>query len=140
LATGGCAPTSDPAPSDTGSDTDAPAATFTEIHTALFPQETPAKCDACHGQPASQVSNGLLDMGRDDHDAAYAALIDHSSTSRDCAGMPYVVPGDPEGSLFYVKLLGDPECGERMPLGGGALPAGQIDMVRSWIMGGALDD
>jgi hypothetical protein len=79
-------------------------------------------------------------MGSDDRDAAYAALIDHDSTSRDCGGMPYIVPGDPESSLFYVKLTGDPGCGERMPLGGGALPADQIEMVRSWIAAGANDD
>jgi hypothetical protein len=121
-------------------DTAPPAATFTEIHTTLFPQETPAKCDSCHGQPASQVSNGLLNMGSDDRDAAYAAIIDATSTSRDCKGMPYVVPGDPESSLFYVKLTRDFECGERMPLGGGALPSDQIEMVRSWIAAGALDD
>jgi hypothetical protein len=79
-------------------------------------------------------------MGNDDRDAAYAALIDHTSTSRDCAGMPYVVPGDPEGSLFYTKFLNDPGCGERMPLGGGALPANELEMVRSWIAAGARDD
>ena len=73
-------------------------------------------------------------------DAAYAALIDHSSVSRDCLGMPFVVPGDPDGSLFYRKLLDDPGCGERMPLGGGALPAEQIEMVRSWIVDGARDN
>ena len=128
--------------SETGNeaDTAAPAATFTELHATLFPQATPAKCDSCHGQPASQISNGLLNTGSDDRDGAYAALLDHTSTSRDCAGMPYVVPGDPEGSLFYVKLLRDPVCGERMPLGGGALPDEQLEMVRSWIAGGALDD
>jgi hypothetical protein len=132
LALAGCTSATD--------DSGAPAATFTEIHTTLFPQATPAKCDFCHGQPASQVSNGLLNMGSDDRDAAYAAIIGQTSTSRDCAGQPYVVPGDPEASLFYVKLLDDPGCGERMPLGGGNLPADQIEMVRSWIAAGALDD
>ena len=117
-----------------------PATTFTEIHTTLFPQTTPAKCEFCHGQPASQVSNGLLNMGSDDRDAAYAALLDTSSTSRDCEGRTYVVPGDSASSLLYLKLLANPVCGERMPLGGGALPAAQIEMVRSWIDGGALDD
>lgn len=129
-----------PAASDAGSDTAAPAATFTEIHVALFPQATAAKCDFCHGQPASPISNGLLNTGSDDRDTAYAALVDQTSTSRDCAGRPYVVPGDPEGSLLYAKLQNDPGCGERMPLGGGALPAAQIELVRSWIAGGALDD
>lgn len=125
---------------DTGTDTATAAATFTELHAALFPQETAAKCDSCHGQPASQISNGLLNTGSDDRDAAYAALTTGTSTSRDCAGGAYVVPGDPESSLFYTKLLAHPTCGERMPLGGGALPADQLEMVRSWIAAGALDD
>lgn len=130
------------APADTRTDdTDTPAAsTFTEIHTALFPEATAAKCDFCHGQVANQISNGLLNMGQDDRDLAYDVLLHQTSTSRDCAGMPYVVPGDPEGSLLYTKLLAEPGCGERMPLGGGALPASQIRMVQSWIEGGALDD
>ena len=122
-----------------GTDTGTPA-TFTEIHTALFPQATAAKCDFCHGQPASQVSNGLLNMGSDDRDAAYAAIVGVTSTSRDCAGQDLVVPGDPDNSVFYVKLLANPGCGERMPLGGGDLPAEQIMMVRSWIAAGALDN
>ncbi|MCA9488383.1 MAG: hypothetical protein KC621_00625 [Myxococcales bacterium] len=123
-----------------GTDSGTPAATFTEIHAALFPQETGPKCDSCHGQPASQVSNGLLYMGMNDRDAAYAALTTQTSTSTDCGGAEYVVPGDPEGSLFYTKLLSSPPCGERMPLGGGALSADQIEMVRSWIADGAADD
>ena len=128
---------------DAGIDTAATAgtaATFTEVHTAMFPQASEGKCDFCHGQPASQISNGLLNMGSDDRDAAYAALIDQTSTSRDCAGMAYIVPGDAKSSLFYTKLTAAPPCGERMPQGGGALPADQIALVRSWIDGGALDD
>lgn len=129
-----------PAATDSGGDTGAPPATFTEIHTAMFPIATEAKCDYCHGQVANQVSNGLLNMGNDDRDAAYAAITGTTSVSRDCAGMAYVVPGDPESSLFYLKLLDDPGCGEKMPLGGGNIPAEQVEMVRSWIAGGAHDD
>lgn len=125
-------------PDSKSESTDAP--TFTEIHAALFPPDTAAKCDFCHSQPPSQVSNGLLNTGTDDRDAAYAALIDHTSTSRDCAGQPFIVPGDAESSLFFVKLTSDPGCGERMPLGNGALPADQRLMVKSWIDAGAKDD
>ena len=54
--------------------------------------------------------------------------------------VPLVVPGHPEQSLFYTKLTATPPCGARMPFGGGALPDAQIEMVRSWIAAGALDD
>jgi hypothetical protein len=102
---------------------------------------TAAKCDSCHSQPPSNVSNGQLQFGADgDQRAAYETLISGTSTSRFCAGAAFIVPGDPEASLFYTKVTEHPPCGERMPLGGGALPASQVEMIRSWIAAGALDD
>jgi hypothetical protein len=116
-------------------------AKFSEVYAAVFPAITPAKCNFCHSQPSSQISNGKLHTGTEgDVAAAYAALVGQTSTSKDCAGKSLVVPGKPEESLLYTKLTATPPCGARMPFGGGALPEAQLEMVRSWIAAGAKDD
>jgi len=134
LACAGCgSPAKDPAPGT--------PAKFSEIYAALFPADTSAKCNSCHSQPPSNVSNGTLHVGADgDEAAAYMTLTTATSNSHLCSGQAYVVPGHPESSLLFTKLTASPPCGERMPLGGGALPDAQIEMVRSWIAAGAQDD
>lgn len=127
--------------SSSSNDSPTQTAKLSEIYPAIFPAMTPAKCNFCHSQPPSQVSNGKLHTGDEgDVAAAYAALVGQTSISRDCAGKSLVVPGKPEESLLYTKLTAKPPCGARMPFGGGALPDAQIEMVRSWIAAGASDD
>jgi hypothetical protein len=71
-------------------------------------------------------------------DAEYADLID-ATPSETCGGLKRVVPGAPEESLLFLKVsMETPPCGTRMPRGGAALPAAEIDLVRAWIAGGAL--
>ncbi len=48
-----------------------------------------------------------------------------------------VVPGNPEASRLYKRLLG--EGGPLMPLGGPPLPDPQIETVKNWILAGAPD-
>ena len=48
-----------------------------------------------------------------------------------------VVPGNPEASRLYKRLLG--EGGQLMPLGGPPLPNSQIETVKNWILVGAPD-
>jgi hypothetical protein len=116
-------------------------AKFSEIYTQIFPAMTKAKCNFCHSQPVSQVSNGKLYTGAEgDVHAAYAALVGQTSASKDCSGKALIVPGKPEESLFYTKLTGTPPCGAQMPFGGGALPDAQVEMVRSWIAAGANEN
>jgi hypothetical protein len=47
-----------------------------------------------------------------------------------------VVPGAPEKSWLYVKLLPNPPVGSQMP-SGDAVTAEQLDLVRRWIADGA---
>lgn len=119
----------------------APAApgTFTQVYAAIFPAQTAAQCNFCHSLPPNQKSNGMLSMG-ETKAAAYAALVNKPSASSGCKGQPLVVADKPDQSLFYLKLLGSPACGDRMPLGGGVLTATQLELVRSWIAAGALDN
>ena len=57
-----------------------------------------------------------------------------------CAAPVYVKPGNPAGSAFYLKItpgavLG---CGGYMPPGSGPASQADSDLVKAWILGGAL--
>ncbi len=69
-------------------------------------------------------------------DGAYkeTLLIEHSALVKTDGS---VVPGNPEASRLYKRLLG--EGGQLMPLGGPSLPDSQIETVKNWILAGAPD-
>ena len=51
-----------------------------------------------------------------------------------------VVPGNPDASELYKRLLGTTENGgAQMPLGQPPLPPQSIDTIRRWILAGAPD-
>ena len=50
-----------------------------------------------------------------------------------------VVPGNPNASELYKRLLGPTENGAQMPFGLPQLPPQSIDTVRRWILAGAPD-
>jgi hypothetical protein len=130
--TGGCGSEGQSAPSN------ATAGKFSAIYALAFPTTTNARCEFCHGMPANNVGNGKLHMA--DLATAYAALVGQTSMSSMCMGRLLVVPGQPEMSLFYLKLSPTPSCGSRMPLGGTPFTDEQLEMVRSWIAAGAPND
>jgi hypothetical protein len=66
----------------------------------------------------------------------YASLL--SRTASSCGAPRLVVPGAPADSYLYAKIGGGGAvCGSVMPPGR-ALSAAQRDLVRDWILGGAL--
>ena len=69
-------------------------------------------------------------------DGAYreTLLIEHNTLITESGS---VVPGNPEASRLYKRLLG--EGGQLMPLGGPPLPDSQIEAVKNWILAGAPD-
>ncbi len=69
-------------------------------------------------------------------DGAYreTLLIEHDTLITENGS---VVPGAPESSRLYKRLLG--EGGQLMPLGGPPLPDSQIETVKNWILAGAPD-
>ena len=69
-------------------------------------------------------------------DGAYkeTLLIEHNTLITENGP---VVPGNPEASRLYKRLLG--EGGQLMPLGGPPLPDPQIETVKNWILVGAPD-
>jgi hypothetical protein len=116
-----------------------PPGTFSEIYTTVLSVDTESRCNFCHSMPASQVSNGTFHTGKDASET-YASILDRISTSSACGGRELIVPGAPEESLLFLKISGQPPCGNRMPLGGKALSDEQVQMIRSWIAAGAEDN
>lgn len=55
-------------------------------------------------------------------------------------GGPIVIPGNASGSPLIDKLSATPQSGRRMPLTGVPLPASDIELIRTWINDGALDN
>ena len=50
-----------------------------------------------------------------------------------------VVPGQPDASELYLRLLGDTDSGSQMPLGQDPLDSEAIATIRRWIEAGAAD-
>ena len=44
-----------------------------------------------------------------------------------------VIPGQPETSEFYLRLIGDTDSGSQMPLGQEPLDSEKIATIRQWI-------
>jgi hypothetical protein len=103
---------------------------FSEIQAELF---TPTcAVSGCHtGAAAPQ---GL----RLDEANSYGLLVGVAST--EAPAILRVEPGDPDNSYLIQKLEGTASVGDRMPLGGPFLPQASIDVIRQWIIDGALDD
>jgi cysteine-rich repeat protein len=94
----------------------------------------------CHGYDPGE---GNLDLQTP---AAYDSLINITSTAS-ISGMKRVLPGEPEQSFLYAKLLWgtDPtmpaDGGSPMPAGGApALTADHLEALEKWIRGGAPED
>jgi hypothetical protein len=79
-----------------------------------------SKCVGCHSQLSSY--NGVV----------------NGVGSGSCSGRRYVVPGDPNSSLIYLKIT-NPPCGNKMPPGG-SLSEDEIDTIKNWILGGAPEN
>ena len=83
---------------------------------AIFEQH----CLDCHGEFGSYTD---------------ALLIKHANLIEDRA----VIPGQPNASELYFRLLGDTDTGSQMPLGQEPLDPEAIATIRRWIESGAPD-
>ena len=77
-----------------------------------------ASCLNCHGPDAAYRETLLME---------HTELIEGGT----------VVPGNPDASELYKRLLGPTERGAQMPFGQPQLPAQSIDTIRRWILAGA---
>ena len=77
-----------------------------------------ASCLNCHGPDGAYRETLLME---------HSELIDGGT----------VIPGNPDASELYKRLLGPTENGVQMPFGQPQLPAQSIDTIRRWILAGA---
>ena len=106
------------------------APNFSEIQSNVFtPTCATAGCHAGAGAPQGLV----LDAAN-----SYALLVGVASTE-DPAIMR-VAANDPDNSYLIQKLEGTASIGSQMPLNQPALPQSTIDIIRQWVIDGAIDD
>jgi len=124
--------------------------TFTNVYANVIG----ARCTGCHRPGAGGVNVGMLDMST--QAKAYANLVGVISAGTGTgtsgvtcvsAAVPRVAAGNAAGSLLFnkvsSKLAGvNPTCGSPMPLPATAAPLtqAQVDLIASWIDGGALNN
>lgn len=93
-----------------------------------------ANCAGCHVGADPNPQGGLdLDSGQ-----AWFSLVD--VFSQGYPGFRRVVPGEPDSSVLYQKLMGNPDFGDRMPRLQAPLPSRDISTIRVWIEEGAEDN
>lgn len=87
-------------------------------------------CSPCHA--GAGAPQGL----RLDAASSYASLV--GVPSSEVPGLLRVEPGDPANSYLIQKLAGNASVGDRMPSGQPALPEATIQVIRQWILDGAM--
>lgn len=96
-------------------------------------------CQGCHLPDSAFFEDAVIDYS--DEATALAEMLNRPAAGSECVGGDgvLIVPGDPDASLFVEKFGFDAEvsCGDRMPLGGSAVPATFLPPIRQWIMEGA---
>lgn len=86
-------------------------------------------CTTCHSGASAPLGLRL------DEGAAHAMLV--NAPSVEVPSLNRVSPGNPDASYLIQKIEGTASVGGRMPLGGPALPAETISVIRQWIANGA---
>lgn len=102
--------------------------TFASIQELVF---TPI-CTACH--IGATAPHGL----RLDAQNSYGLLV--GIPSAQVPSLLRIAPGDPDSSYLIQKLEGTAAVGVRMPANGSPLPQSTIDVIRQWILDGALPE
>jgi hypothetical protein len=117
-------------------------ATFTTVQDDVFTKS--CAFSTCHGGRAGDLK---LTEGE-----SYAALVNVTPAGVNSTNPEYpadvdvsdeilVIPGDPDNSYLIKKLEGAPDInGSPMPEGSQGFDEDKVELVRSWIANGALDD
>lgn len=101
-------------------------ATLSSIQTNIFtPKCVNAGCHPGGGAPMSLQSG-----------VSFGTLVGVNSAY----GRPRVAPGNANNSALYLKVIGDPATGVRMPLGGTPLSQAETDSIKAWINRGAQNN
>jgi hypothetical protein len=136
-----------PAPAPEGGDDDdggadaaeEPVPTYDPTFSAIYDEILSKTCAGpfCHGAAAA---SGGIDMGT--QESAYQSMVGVMANGPYCAdaGLLIVDPGDPDASLFYLKVT-NPPCGNKMPpIYVPYLDAKQTGQISGWIAMGAPND
>lgn len=121
-------------------------ATFTSIYNVILNNNSQCAIAGCHAAP---VQAGLDLSGA--KAAVYANLVGASTfcmtpcnPATKTTVPTRVKAGDAMNSFLYLKVSQDSPAagkgGARMPLGTAPLSACEIEAIRTWIAGGAMDD
>jgi hypothetical protein len=88
--------------------------------------------EGCHGGSAP-----ILDQDLSSAQRSFASVVNVPSVEVD--GLMRVKPGDSANSYLYQKISQDnPQVGTRMPQGRPNLSDDEINLIRRWIDGGAV--
>jgi hypothetical protein len=108
-----------------------PVATHAPTYSAIYDEVLePQGCtaDRCHGGLGLKLAN---------KQAGHTSLLNDLGVGG-CAGMKFIVPGQPDQSLLYRKVADTmPPCGARMPLSLEPLKPEELTQIRTWIEMGA---
>ena len=122
---------------DVGCDTpfvesDFPASTISfQTHVAPILANNSCSSQFCHGNADAPPSNFLV------LDAISILGPGNEAAQLETCN---VIRGNPDDSYLIKKLLGTAQIGERMPLGGDAISAADLNTIRLWITEGARDN
>jgi len=87
----------------------------------------------CHGGAMPQLGQNLTSGN------TYASIVNVAAV--ELPSMSRVTPFEPEQSYLVHKIRGTQVSvggsGGQMPLGGGALPEAEVDIIRAWVQSGA---
>ena len=95
-----------------------------------------AHCIDCHAGSGPPLSGLTLSL---EAGVSHAEIVNQPSEQD--ASLTLVVPGDPAGSLLYLKVSSDtPPVGSTMPLFSARLSSNEVALLRDWIAQGAQDN
>ena len=112
---------------------------FARLQTEVFAKS--CAVSGCHAG-SSVASSGNLSLASDAYDNLVNVTPANLNAKQD--GLKRVVPGKPESSLLYLKLISPAtsahDYGNVMPAGREPLSAGQLEYILQWIAAGAPRD
>jgi hypothetical protein len=88
-------------------------------------------CRNCHYGPSAAKGMDLVS------ESAYAALVSEDNFSAQRPELRQVLPGSPDSSYLYLKVLGENIIEARMPKDREPLSVEEMGAMREWIEAGA---
>lgn len=107
------------------------ASTLTEVHSQVFVKS--CIFSGCHQGSAGAEGLSL-------EAPVHGRIVNVAAKGQGSMGRLLVVPGKPDESYLYLKLLQNPPAGAQMPNNADSLSDEKLALVRGWVAAGAKDD